>query len=67
VAASGDEAKDNQYLDGVSINGREFIPLICESFGVWTAYTSSNLFSTVERSTVNNSLPCKFTKKQLLQ
>ena len=38
VAAAGEGAKDNQYLDSVSKSGGDFIPLICESFGVWLPY-----------------------------
>jgi len=67
VAAASEEAKDNQYLDSASKNGGEFVPLICESFGVWIPYALSTLFSTADRSTVNNGLPCKLAKKQLLQ
>ena len=51
AAAGGEEAKDNQYLDSVSKSSGDFIPLICESFGVWTPYALSTLFSIADRST----------------
>ena len=36
AAAAGEEAKDNRYLDSVTNDGGDFIPLVCESFGVWS-------------------------------
>jgi len=47
--AAGEEAKDNHY----SVSNR----IICESFGVWTPYALSTLFSIVDRSTVKSGLP----------
>ena len=38
AAAAGEEAKDNHYLDTVNEHHGEFIPLVCESFGVQTRY-----------------------------
>ena len=34
AAAVSEEAKDDHYLETVSDHGGEFIPLVCESFGV---------------------------------
>ena len=36
VAAVGEEAKDNRYLESVTNDRGDFIPLVCESFGVWS-------------------------------
>ena len=41
AAAAGGVAKDCQYQDIVSANGGDFIPLVCETFGVWTPYALS--------------------------
>ena len=38
AAAVGEIAKDNQYQDIVNDNGGDFIPLVCETFGVWSPY-----------------------------
>jgi len=67
AAAAGEEAKDNQYLDIVNQSGGDFIPLVCESFGVWTPSALSTLFSIADRSTVKNGLPRKVARRQLLQ
>ena len=66
AAAVGEIAKDNQYQDIVNDNG-DFIPLVCETFGVWSPYTLSILGSIADRTTVRNDLPQKFARHQLLQ
>jgi len=46
AAGAGEEAKDNQYLDSVAKSGGDLIiPLVCESFSVWTPYALATLFS----------------------
>ena len=67
AAAVGEIAKDNQYQDIVNDNGGDFIPLVCETFGVWSPYALSILGSIADRTTVRNSLPRKFARRQLLQ
>ena len=67
AAAIGEIAKDNQYQDIVNDNGGDFIPLVCETFGVWSPYTLSILGSIADRTTVRNGLPRKFARRQLLQ
>jgi len=67
AAAAGEEAKDNQYFDIVNQSGGDFIPLVCESFGVCTPSALSTLYLTAERSTVKNGLPRKVARRQLLQ
>jgi len=44
AAAAGEEAKDDYHLETVSDHGGEFIPLLCESFGVWTPFALSTVF-----------------------
>ena len=63
----GEIAKDNQYQDIVNDNGGDFIPLVCETFGVWSPYALSILGSIADRTTVRNGLPRKFARRQLLQ
>ena len=65
VAAAAGE--DNQYLDSVTRCGGDFIPLVCESFGVWTPYALSTLFMIADRSTVSNGLLRKLARRQSLQ
>ena len=67
AAAVGEIAKDNQYQDIVNDNGGDFIPLVCETFGVWSPYALSILGSIADRTTVRNGLPRKFARRQLLQ
>jgi len=52
AAAAGEVAKDTQYQYIVRADGGEFIPLVCETFGVWTPYALSILNSIADRSTV---------------
>ena len=45
AAAVGEEARDDQYLNIVNQSGGDFAPLICETFGVWTPFALSTLFT----------------------
>ena len=67
AAAVGEIAKDNPYQDIVNDNGGDFIPLVCETFGVWSPYALSILGSIADRTIVRNGLPRKFARRQLLQ
>ena len=49
AAAADEEAKDNQYFDIVNQSGGDFIPFVCESFGVWMPSALSTLFLIAER------------------
>ena len=51
AAAVGEIAKDNQYQGIVNDNGGDFIPLVCETFGVWSPYALSILGSIADRTT----------------
>jgi len=35
AAGAGEVTKDAEYLDIVNDSGGDFIPLACETFGVW--------------------------------
>jgi len=50
AAAAGEVAKDTQYQDIVSADGGDFIPLMCDTFGVWTPYALSILNSIADRT-----------------
>ena len=67
AVTDGDVAKDTQYQDIVSTDGGDFIPLVCETFGVWTPYTLSILNSIADRATVRNGQLRKLARHQLLQ
>ena len=58
VKAAGEKAKDDHYLETVRLSdhGDEFIPLVCESFGVWTPFALSTLFIIAAGQLENSSL-----------
>jgi len=62
VAAAGEEAKDNRCLETVSDHCGEFIPLVCESFGVWRPFALSTDFTTIK-----TGVSRKLARKQLIQ
>jgi len=67
VTAAAGEAKDNQYVDIVNESGGDFIPLVCESFGVWSPSALSTLFTVADRSILlKNGLLCKVARRKLL-
>ena len=67
AAAAGEEAKDNRYLDSVTNDGGDFIPLVCESFSVWSPFALSTPFTIADHTTVKNGLSRKLARRQLLQ
>ena len=66
AATAGEKAKDNRYLEFVTNDGGDFIPLVCESFGVWSPFALSTLFTIADCTTVKNGLSRKLAR-QLLQ
>ena len=67
AAATGEEAKNNRYLESVTNDGGDFIPLVCESFGVWSPFALSTFFTIADCTTVKNGLSWKLARRQLLQ
>ena len=74
AAAASEVAKDNHYLDSVTNDGASImevtfhsIPLVCESFGVWSPFALSTLFKIADHTTVKNGLSQKLARRQLLQ
>ena len=43
AAAAGEFAKDEKHLAAVMKMGEDFIPLVMETFGVWTLFTLQSL------------------------
>ena len=60
------EAKDNCYLESVTNDGGDFIPLVCKSFGVWYPFALSTL-TIADHTTIKNGLSWKLARRQLLQ
>ena len=54
--------KDAKYLDVVNDNGGGFIPLECETFGVWCPFALSILGLITDRTTVRNGFICKLAR-----
>ena len=57
AAAAGEEAKDGRYLVSVNDHGGDFIPLVCETFGVWSPFALSTLFTIADRTTGKSGVP----------
>ena len=66
ATAAGEKAKDDHYLETISDHGGEFIPLVCESFGVWTPFALSTLFIIADRTTIKSGISRKLARKQHL-
>ena len=45
AAAAGEIAKDEKHLEAVEKVGSDFIPLVVESFGVWTSFALKTLYT----------------------
>ena len=67
AAAASEEAKDDCYLFSVNDHGGYFIPLVCETFGVWSPFALLTLFTIADRTTVKSGVPRRLVRKQLLQ
>jgi len=67
AAAAGEVAKDTKHLAMVEKAGGDFIPLVVESFGVWTLFALSILHSIADRTTTCSGISCKMARRNLLQ
>ena len=56
-AADSEEAKDGRFLISVNDHSGDFIPLECETFGVWSPFALSTLFTIADRTTVKSGVP----------
>ena len=46
AAAAGELVKDQRYLDAVEEAGCDFVPLVVETFGVWSPHSSNSCYVT---------------------
>ena len=67
AAVAGEQAKDDHYLETISDHGGEFIPQVCESFGVWTPFVLSTLFIITDRTAIQSGAYRKLAWKQLIE
>ena len=49
AAAAGELAQDQRHQDAVEEVGCDFVPLVVETFGVWSPFCTSNLSSHCRR------------------
>ena len=68
AATAGEMAKDAKHLTILEKAGGDFIPLVVESFGVWTPFALSVLNSSIaDRTTTHSGVSPKIARKNLLQ
>ena len=67
AAAVGEVAKDEEHLAAVEKAGSDFIPLVVETFGVWTPFALKTLQNIADRTTPCSGVPWKVARKNLLQ
>lgn len=68
VAGSrGEMAKDEKHRQLVEDNGGIFIPLVVESFGLWTPFAKKILRSIAARTTIRNGLEEKTATRNSFQ
>ena len=67
AAAAGEVAKDVKHLAIVEKAGGDFIPLVVESFWVWTPFALSVLNSIADRTTTCSGISPKVARRNLLQ
>ena len=57
AAAAGELAKDIRHQDAVEETGCDFIPLVVETFGVWSPFALRTLRITSEREELKKAEP----------
>ena len=57
----------NGHLAAVEKVGSDFIPLVVETFGVWTLFTLKTLQNIADHTTPRSGVPWKVARKNLLQ
>ena len=56
AAAAGELAKDQRHLDAVEEAGNDFIPLVVETFGVWSPFTLQIFHTIANRMTARSGV-----------
>ena len=67
AAAAGELAKDLRHQDAVEETGYDFIPLVVETFSVWSPFALQILRTIVDHSTSTSGASAKLARKHLLQ
>ena len=67
AAAAGELAKDARHQDAVEETGCDFIPLVVETFGVWSPFALRILRTIADHTTTRSGASTKLARKHLLQ
>ena len=67
AAAAGEVAKDAKHLAIEEKEGGDFIPLVVESFGIWTPFALLVLNSIADHTTTHSGISPKVARRNLLQ
>jgi len=67
AAAAGELAKDLRHQVAVEETGCDFIPLVVETFGVWSPFALRTLRTIAERTTARSGASAKLARTHLLQ
>ena len=67
AAAAGELAKDHRHQDVGEEAGCDFVPLVVETFGVWSPFALQTLRTIAERTTAISGASTKQAHKHLLQ
>jgi len=67
AAAAGEVAKDLKHQAVVEEVGCDFIPLVVETFGVWSPLALRTLRTIADRTTARSGVSTKLARKHLLQ
>ena len=67
AAAAGELAKDQRHQDVVEEAGCDFIPLVVETFGVWSPFAFRTLQTIADRTTTRSGTSHRLARKNLLQ
>ena len=67
AAAAGELAKDQRHQDAVEEAGCDFIPLVVETFGVWSPFAFRTLQTIADRTTTRSGTSTRLARKNLFQ
>ena len=67
ASAAGELAKDQGHQDAVEEAGCDFVPLVVETFGVWSPFALQTLRTIAERTTARSGASTKQAHKHMLQ
>ena len=67
AATKGEVSKDQKFLAMIGAVGGSFVPLVVETYGVWTPYAVKMLKTIAARTTLHNGLSIADSYRNLLQ